>query len=58
MKCSEDEKETCVKKTPVIRAGTLWAIGDPYYCTFDSNYYTFMGGCTYTMVKNCHVMAR
>lgn len=62
MKCSEDEvcqmkgnSPTCVKKPPAIKAGTCWAMGDPHYRTFDGNYYTFMGNCTYTMVKNCHV---
>ncbi|XP_037649588.1 IgGFc-binding protein-like [Sebastes umbrosus] len=61
-KCSEGEvcqmKEnspTCVKKPPAIKAGTCWAMGDPHYRTFDGNYYNFMGSCTYTMVKNCHV---
>ncbi|XP_040909680.1 IgGFc-binding protein-like [Toxotes jaculatrix] len=31
-------------------------MGNLYY-TFDSHYYTFMGNCTYTMVKNCNVGA-
>ncbi|XP_018540526.2 IgGFc-binding protein [Lates calcarifer] len=60
-KCPEDEMcqmkgntPTCVKKT-VIKAGACWAMGDPHYRTFDGKYYNFMGNCTYTMVKNCHV---
>ncbi|XP_045915562.1 IgGFc-binding protein-like [Micropterus dolomieu] len=62
IKCSEDEvcqmkgnSPACVKKPPAIKAGTCWAMGDPHYHTFDGNYYNFMGNCTYTMVKNCHV---
>ncbi|KAI4817687.1 hypothetical protein KUCAC02_011070 [Chaenocephalus aceratus] len=38
-----------------IKEGTCWAMGDPHYRTFDSNYYNFMGSCTYTMAKNCQV---
>nr|XP_046274005.1 IgGFc-binding protein-like [Scatophagus argus] len=34
--------------------GTCWVIGNLHY-TFDGHYYTFMGNCTYTMAKNCHV---
>ncbi|KAK5911030.1 hypothetical protein CgunFtcFv8_005242 [Champsocephalus gunnari] len=60
--CLEDEvcqmkeknSSTCVKKT-AIKEGTCWAMGDPHYRTFDSNYYNFMGSCTYTMAKNCQV---
>lgn len=62
MKCPEDEVcqmkgnfPTCVKKPPAVKAGTCWAMGDPHYRTFDGNYYNFMGSCTYTMAKNCHV---
>ena len=62
MKCPEDEvckmsrnSPTCVKKPPAVKAGTCWAMGDPHYRTFDGSYYNFMGNCTYTMVKNCHV---
>lgn len=42
---------TCVNRPP----GTCWAMGDPHYLTFDGDYFSFMGSCTYTMVKNCHV---
>lgn len=62
MKCSEDEvcqmkgdSAICVKKPPHTQEGTCWAMGDPHYRTFDGYYYTFMGCCTYTMVKNCQV---
>lgn len=35
-------------------SGTCWVMGNLHY-TFDGNYYTFMGNCTYTLAKNCHV---
>ncbi|XP_044028582.1 IgGFc-binding protein-like [Siniperca chuatsi] len=35
-------------------SGTCWVMGNLHY-TFDGHYYTFMGNCTYTMAKNCHV---
>ncbi|KAM3596113.1 uncharacterized protein V6R79_008319 [Siganus canaliculatus] len=35
-------------------SGTCWTLGNLHY-TFDGNYYTFMGNCTYTVAKNCHV---
>ncbi|KAG7278197.1 hypothetical protein CRUP_002159 [Coryphaenoides rupestris] len=39
----------------VILEGTCWAMGDPHYRTFDGYYFNFMGNCTYTMAKNCHI---
>lgn len=51
----KDNSPTCVKKPPEIKDGACWAMGDPHYRTFDGHYYNFMGSCTYTMVKNCHV---
>ncbi|XP_023265555.1 IgGFc-binding protein-like [Seriola lalandi dorsalis] len=38
------------------KSGICWVMGNLHY-TFDSHYYTFMGNCTYTMAKNCHVGA-
>ncbi|KAM3858157.1 IgGFc-binding protein-like [Diretmus argenteus] len=35
--------------------GTCWIMGSFHYRTFDSHYYNFMGNCTYTVAKNCHV---
>nr|XP_046274208.1 IgGFc-binding protein-like [Scatophagus argus] len=62
VKCSEDEvcqmKEnspTCVNKPPVVKVATCWAMDNPHIHTFDGSNYNFMGNCTYTMVKNCHV---
>ncbi|MFT7798515.1 hypothetical protein Z043-102950 [Arapaima gigas] len=40
---------------PFSKVGTCWAMGDPHYRTFDGQYFTFMGNCTYIMAKNCHV---
>ncbi|XP_051246393.1 IgGFc-binding protein-like [Dicentrarchus labrax] len=36
------------------KSGICWVMGNLHY-TFDGNYYNFMGNCTYTMAKNCHV---
>ena len=51
----KDNNPICVKKPPVLPPGTCWAMGDPHYRSFDGHYYNFMGNCTYTMAKNCHV---
>ncbi|KAL0962571.1 hypothetical protein UPYG_G00341890 [Umbra pygmaea] len=37
------------------KTGTCWAMGDSHYRTFDSHYFNFMGNCTYTIAKNCHI---
>ncbi|XP_062342475.1 IgGFc-binding protein-like [Osmerus eperlanus] len=62
MKCQKDEEcqmkdnnPICVKKPPVLPPGSCWVMGDPHYRSFDGHYYNFMGNCTYTMAKNCHV---
>lgn len=36
------------------QSGTCWVMGNLHY-TFDGQYYTFMGNCSYTVAKNCHV---
>ncbi|XP_029023837.1 IgGFc-binding protein-like [Betta splendens] len=53
----EGTAPTCVKAPPQRKAGTCWAMGDPHYRTFDGSHFNFMGNCTYTMVKNCNVIA-
>lgn len=38
--------------TLTTESGTCWVMGN-LHNTFDNQYYTFMGNCTYTMAKNC-----
>ncbi|KAI1901487.1 hypothetical protein AGOR_G00034940 [Albula goreensis] len=34
---------------------TCWTMGDRHYRTFDGQYLSLLGNCTYIMAKNCHI---
>ncbi|XP_029023842.1 IgGFc-binding protein-like [Betta splendens] len=43
----------CSGGPATLTPGTCWSMGS-LHSTFDNQYYTFMGNCTYTMAKSCN----